>query len=259
MNPWRQVLNECGLNGRTRERLESFEIRRIFISRDESFWDVYFHCPFAVAPDEEALVQEIWTGVSGSQIRGRFYFVKPRSHEDLETVCSGEKQGIMDRLDEELPSASAWLTESCWRVNRRQVTIGLKKEMGLDYLREHQAHKILEGIFKLHYGLDAAVAFLLEPEGEGWQEALERLDQKDLESVSRTVRKPAAEDAEKPKNPLILGREIKAAATALEAVTDEERSITVKGQIFQMEEPRRTKNDTWILTFSMTDLTNSIS
>jgi DNA polymerase-3 subunit alpha (Gram-positive type) len=257
-DPWHQVLNGCGLDWQRHGRLKSFKIQRIYASRDESPWDIYFHCPFPAEPDEQAMVQEIWAHTFGPQIQGRFYFVKIRHREDLEPICFGEREGILSRLAEELPSAGAWLTEACWHVTPNRVNIGVKNAMGFDYLRAHQANCLLEGIFNLHYGLDVAVDFSLETEGEDLRETLARLDKKALESIEKPLEKPHPDNPAASENPVILGRKITGSAIPLEAVTEEERSVIVKARVFAVETPYRTKNGTWIIAFSVTDHTGAI-
>ncbi|MDR1205631.1 MAG: PHP domain-containing protein, partial [Peptococcaceae bacterium] len=277
-DPWIRVLDQSGRSAGTgpgldpdeRRRLESLRLQHVYISPDRGSWEIYFHSPLGTAPEDERRVREIWNDAFGPEVQGEFYFIRPESAGDLASVCSREKEKVLARLAESLPSAAAWLEGADWQARGNRLTLCLRVEMGLAYAKTQNAGAFVEAIFKVHYGLEVSVDFALLEEKEDARTPLDRLNEKEDLSLRDFTADLARSAAARPKEAshVVLGRKIESRAkgqgpavsktTPLSGITEEEKSVLARGLIFDMEDVRQSKNGTWILSFSITDYTDSI-
>jgi DNA polymerase-3 subunit alpha (Gram-positive type) len=62
----------------------------------------------------------------------------------------------------------------------------------------------------------------------------------------------------KAENTVLLGRDIRASVTPMDKVTLELGSVAVRGEVFDVQTREISKRNAWVLSFDMTDFTNSL-
>jgi len=150
-------------------------------------------------------------------------------------------------------------------IEKEKATITVSNEIELSMIRKKEIDKLLsEATFKLT-GVSLPILFKIE---ENEAELLAFLEQREQEDRTRAmdaivVEKEKAKDDKAPslsdsKLEFLIGYKIQDEPVPLRQITEEEKRITVQGQVFAAE-IRELRSGRSLLTFRMTDYTDSIS
>ncbi|WP_443112479.1 PolC-type DNA polymerase III [Dehalobacter sp. DCM] len=175
----------------------------------------------------------------------------------LEQLCEDYWEEIIREIHDKVPSLKVWLNASIrYEVIENRLTFFVANQMALEYCRMKQ--ESIEDCFSQKYGLDTKIAWEIEdePSEEATFFDCEKEEQRYLEEIF--AQKPAVEKKETKQSCILLGKEIKAATHRIADIIDEEKQVIVEGEICEAE-IRVLKSGRQLLSFGMTDKTNSIS
>ena len=173
----------------------------------------------------------------------------------LEKVCNNYWQEIVREIGESVPSIKGWIHSSVkYEVKDNRLTIIVPNVMAMEYCCTKQEN--IEKYFYQKYGLQIKLLWEIdELAGEETCFDSEKEEQKYLDELL-TV-KPSS-PKERKKSAILLGREFKGALCALKDITEEEKQVIVEGEVCAAE-TRLLKSGRQLLSFGLTDKTNSIS
>lgn len=184
--------------------------------------------------------------------------VSVRKALSLATLCENHWGEIVQNLSELLPAMKGWLGQARYEVFQDELHLYVPNALGIEYFRTKQ--QVVEQYFKTHYQLKPQIICALDTlvNQEELAQQTEAAELEHLQQIFSAQPKLSTEIVEKAKSACIHGREFKGDAVALRDVQDEERQIVVMGQVFSIEY-RQLKSGRQLLTFAMTDKSDSLS
>jgi len=178
-----------------------------------------------------------------------------RSEVTLEQLCRDHWPDILQDIGERMPSLQGWLTPSVkYEAEDNRLTIFVPNLMALEYCRLKQ--ESISEYFLQKYGLQIKTIWEVKeiPDQDACFDP-EIEEQKYIEEIlaantsdKKEIKQPA----------VLLGREFKGQACALKDIVDEEKQVIVEGEVCESE-IRQLKSGRQLLSFGLTDKTNSIS
>lgn len=173
----------------------------------------------------------------------------------LEEVAAKYWPEIIQDLVELLPSLQGWLHPSVkHELEDNRLTFFVPNLAAMEYCRSKQA--TIERYFNQKFGLQIKVLWeidgLIAEEEQCFDP--EKEEQKYIEELL-SFRQAAKKEA-RPK--VLLGKEFHGVVRALKDITEEEKQVIVQGEVCETD-IRVLKSGRQLLTFGLTDRTNSIS
>ncbi|MEG6511503.1 PolC-type DNA polymerase III [Desulforamulus ruminis] len=174
---------------------------------------------------------------------------------------------LQEQLAGQYPVVRGWLEQTEWFWEKDCLTVTLPDEVSLDLLKSREGDLFLKNLIKRNFAVEAKIVFDLKPQSyseEDWCSRQDQLEQALLEKlaseqavVPKEQKNGAASKEKAQDDTVILGRPIKGEAVPIKTIQEEERQAVVKGKIFSLE-IRQLKTGRQILTFHLTDFTDSI-
>lgn len=170
----------------------------------------------------------------------------------------------LQELQEKVTLVRGWLSLATWYLKGTDnLVVELADELGLEILEKRQCDKILEGIVRRERGREIQVSFQI---GQGQalvEKVLEEEEKKYWKYVGQVAEASQEDpstkiDKEEPLSEIILGKKINEDPIPLKMVVEEEKKVVIAGEIFDIE-VRQLKTGRKLVTFNLTDLTDSIS
>ncbi|MHB1653937.1 MAG: PolC-type DNA polymerase III [Desulfitobacteriaceae bacterium] len=240
-----------------RPYLESIELLRVEVYPKERKWVVHLVSPhrldtLSLKPLADALKENV------PEIdRVEWCLECPQAVLTLEEVCAGDWDKVVSDLGELLPATRGWLG-SRYEVRDDTLMFYVPNALGVEYFRQKK-HQV-EQYFSRTFGVKSRVLCELDLELEAIDHVLltEQEEQERLKQIM--VAEPKGDmEKEKPKSTCILGKEFKDGSIPISTVQDEERQVVLSGEVFGYEYRKLKKSGRQLLTFCLTDKTDSIS
>lgn len=181
--------------------------------------------------------------------------------DSVEELLRQYRQEVAQDLTEVLPGLRGWLQgEERINVNGNNIHFFAPNTLGMEYFQSKQ--RLIEKYFATKYGLEVKVTYSLQVSEENQEldaqiEAEEREILQQLLTAQTTKPKESSAPASSPSS-VILGREFQGEPIPICEVQDEEKQVILRGKIFDLEY-RQLKTGRQLLTFNITDKTDSIS
>ncbi len=175
---------------------------------------------------------------------------------NLEQLCQDYWQDILQDIIERVPSLKGWLNTSVkYEVEEDKLTFFVPNLMAMDYCRLKQ--ESIEDYFLKKYGLKVRTLWeVSETLDEEPCFDPEKEEQKYVEEI--LALNPVEKKEAKQQPAVLLGREFKGESCALKDINDEEKQVIVEGEVCEVD-IRQLKSGRQLLSFGITDKTNSIS
>ena len=263
---WRQLLNQSQITDDLKECLAGCRVKKIIVSQAEKAWEIYFHC--RIKPDESAgeYLHKIWTSHFGTAYKPVFYFDEMNGLDDLESVFRQKWPEILENLAESMPSCRGWLRDAAYAVDKNHLQVSVVQEIAWSYLMTQWAKDRLERMLQEEYGLKSTVSIVLQEEESGGNDhngdltCRERAEDEYTDLLAEKIEnlkrlKKLAGDGKKAR--VVLGKKISGDAVSIKEIKEEERSVTVRGTVFDLE-IRPLKSGRALVTFAISDRTDSI-
>ncbi|NLL52059.1 MAG: PolC-type DNA polymerase III [Peptococcaceae bacterium] len=173
----------------------------------------------------------------------------------LEKVCSDFWQQIVQDIGERIPSLKGWLQAGLkYEVEDNKLTLFVPNIMAREYCRLKQEN--IESYFWQKFALQVKLFWEIDELAQ--EESCfdpEQEEQKYLQEIMTAV---SPQQKEKKSATILLGRDFQGTICEIKDITEEERQIIVQGEVCEAE-TRQLKSGRQLLTFGLTDKTNSIS
>lgn len=171
---------------------------------------------------------------------------------------------IKAQLLDNFPVFRGWLHNTQWDIKQECITITLPDEVSYQLIRGRNCDTFLQKLIKDNYGLKYSVNYQIReasPSEKDWsqkQDELEKVLWEKLaaEQTSVVKEKKSGLGNDNDEN-VIIGRLIKGEIKQIKDIQDEERSVILRGRVFDIE-IKSLKSGRQILTFCLTDLSDSI-
>lgn len=163
------------------------------------------------------------------------------------------------------PVFRGWLNNTEWEIKQDCITITLPDEVSYQLVRGRNCDTFLQNLIKESYGLKYRVNYHIREDSssaEDWSHKQDELEQAlweklAAEQTSVVKEKKSGPPSNSSDQNIIIGRLIKGDVKQIKDIQDEERTISLRGRVFDVE-IKPLKSGRQILTFCLTDLLDSI-
>ncbi len=162
---------------------------------------------------------------------------------------------LMAMFVEQQPITRGALAGATWQWEGPQLTIGLKAN-GKDMLKECIPQVIikLREMFGVAPSIEIAVG--QELTGQALFDAMEQMRAKMLEELPKV--KVAEKNAPVKPTEAIFGRPFKTNPVSMSQLNLDMGSVVVEGRVFAVDNKEKPRNNAWVISFDMTDLSGSV-
>jgi DNA polymerase-3 subunit alpha (Gram-positive type) len=180
----------------------------------------------------------------------------------VEQVVNSYRQVVIKQLEQKLNGLAATIRQADWQVLGEEVRICLPTEMSAELAKKKQADKELAAAFAKATDTMPHFTFVIEEKAETYQAFFEQRQEEERallqEVMSAQEEKEQAQAAPEAITKLVIGYEIKEDPVPIQQIQEEERRIVIQGTVFQTE-LKELRSGRYLLTFQMTDYTDSLS
>lgn len=169
----------------------------------------------------------------------------------------------LDKLQEKVTLARGWLSLATWCLREDKLIVELTDEMGIELLEKKQCTTILEEIVRNDLGREIKASFILGNSQDKIERILEEEEKNYWDYVDKVIAtrgEPNITILDKKDQPqeIIMGKKIQDEAISIKEILEEEKKVVITGEIIDLE-IRQLKTGRKLVTFSVTDLTDSIA
>ena len=252
---WKELFNQSLLSNEIREFLNSCEIKKILVSQAEKAWEIYFCTPIQPTMEMREVLQSFWEKAFGDFYKPVFHFESREVFTDLKILCQEKWEEILEKLSAQIPSSRGWLGGAKYQIDGNSLRIILKQKVGCAYLTKRGAQLVLQTFLRNEYNFEISVEITSDETAE--------VDFADLEELENSYQDRFNQHQKKQENLVVKARQIMGKAckkeiVPLKSILDEEREITVKGILFNLE-VRTLKSGRLLISFFLTDKTDSLA
>lgn len=269
-------IEQSALDSEFKETMKHGQIMKVEISSAVRMWRVHLLLDRLVAKRH---VAELAAEVAG-QIEGlnKLEFVISYNVSELtfDEIMQSYWEEIVYFICQKHPVLSGWMASTSKSLHGRNLQLFVKSEVAAELLQQRQVPKDIVGLVWQEFAEEINVTIhILEEDdcaSELWTsqheaEIIKTLMAQQAETAGEMpaqVIQPGGSSGfrrKKSKGPepgTLKGRVISSDAMTIENVTEEEKSVTVQGRIINLE-VRQLKSGRNLLTFDITDLTDSIT
>lgn len=168
---------------------------------------------------------------------------------------------ILNAVGRSAALAKVWLDKSSRQWEQNSLSLTVNDACGKEILEQKEIDKFIAELFFHDLGKKITVEFILAPDQESWEEVLQQEDEKYWESVEQLAmpqEEKKAPDKEGAVPGILLGKEITDLPVTLREIAEEEKKITVNGEIMELD-VRELKNGGKLISFALTDKTDSLT
>lgn len=176
----------------------------------------------------------------------------------LESVYVNNWPEVLKDLWKKMPPLQGWLAPSSRvEIDDNRLVFFVPNIMAMEYFRSKQ--KTIEIYFAEKYGLSVKVSCEIE-DNSAEEEICFDTEIEEQKYIEEILSFQAEEEKKQDKtfNTVLLGKDFKGEPSLLKDIKDEEKQVIVEGEVCQVES-RKLKSGRELLTFGLTDKTNSIS
>ncbi|MCK8823507.1 PolC-type DNA polymerase III [Fuchsiella alkaliacetigena] len=245
------------------EVLELIKFKQLLLDLDAKRLELYGRLPQqmrskGLEAEIADLIKESVTSLESVECRFNYFQAKGTLKERVLNYWPE----IVEQVKKEVALANGWLANArCQLVADNRLVIELKNELGIKKLRDRNCEQMIAELITEEFEVELEVEFKL---GDFSQESQKLLEEKQQEKEDYVNNLMAQVDQQldkgsevKQQGPL-LGKKIKSEPVAMEEIQSEERSITIQGQLIDLEviELKSGKN---LLVFVLTDHSDSLT
>ncbi len=183
----------------------------------------------------------------------------------LERIADEYWEILLHKLEGKLNSLASAIKTGRRQISGQEVKLFLPTEMAVEMAKRKKADQELADAFFQAAGIRPRFVFAAEETDETYQAFLEQRQEEERaliqEVISAQAEKAAAlavEEKTDAVTTLMIGYEIKDDPVPIKQIQEEERRVTIQGTVFNAE-VKELKSGRHLLTFNITDYTDSIS
>lgn len=252
------IFSQLSAEGDTRfgPLLDSASIRQVEVHLKEKKWVVYLFSERRISQELlAALESEFRQNLQEVVIEWVIEYPEQQSL-TLTELCREYWDELIEKLKEMLPATRGWLG-SRYEIRENQLVFYVPNALGIEYFQVKRQQ--VESYLRQAYGVKTKVICELDEREDEQDFSLltEREEQECLQQLM-TAEPKDAEEKEKPRKSLILGKEFNDSPISLKEIQDEERQVVVCGAVFGLEY-RKLKSGRQLVIFNLTDQTDSLA
>lgn len=175
-------------------------------------------------------------------------------------LCATAWTEVAAGVGELLPVTRGWLNEQTpYTAEGKKLTIYAPNVLSIEYLQGKR--KTVEDYFRTRYRLELELSCALNQDAQdsNYAQMIEQEENERVQEILTAQVQAAGETKETVKSAVILGKEFTAPALIpIKDIQDEERQVATEGRVFGIEY-RKLKTGRQILTFAITDKSDSVS
>lgn len=186
-----------------------------------------------------------------------------------EIILEKYKYLIQKQIQENVaPAAASWFGQTEWKVVDSRIEILFPNATLLSFAKQRQLDRLVAKYYKQIAGQQLPVQLLCkskeetEKDREQFQEIRSRQEQELMEQAlieqAESANNKKEEELPPPVMEKKIGYTIQEEPVPISQIVEEEKRIVVRGQVFKCE-VRELKSGRQLLTFNLTDYTNSIA
>jgi len=261
----REVITEL-VNQFDEEVLTQIKFKKVVLQLQDERLEIYGKAAKYLRKKglEEVLVKLIKARVNGlKSIECRFnYFEANRTlRERLEDYW----EELVQEVKSNFSMTNGWLLNAKWQIiDKQKLMIEIKNKLGIEKLRNKKCDQLISELIADELGSKLQVEFELgDFSAETERLAKERQKENDdyIKSLMAAVDSQAPGGSKKnkaSKSKIVMGKKIKSDSTIIKEIQNEERSVTLKGQVIDLE-VRELRSGRNLIIFALTDTTDSIT
>lgn len=242
------------------QELRSAYIHKVEVHKRSRCWTLHFHIPKLLPPKTyRKMCDKVIACLQHmADVRIVVRYDHP-IHRD--TLVAQYWPDLVAQIKKASKYAAGLFAKAERHLDHEQLTLYLPGAAAVEMARSQNWHAFISRYFHEAAGLRLGVAF---KEGEvpvnkhRQYEEQKQAEEKHLiaEALKQREHAPAAEKSEKRKK-IVIGHEIVDEASAIQTISDEERRLTIQGEVFRSD-VRELRSGRTLLLFHLTDYTDSI-
>jgi len=239
---------------------KKINILKVEVSQVQNTWEIYFFCQHLPSLK---LLKNCSSHLARYLPEVDKIILKPKiqQHTTLQLFLEENWENILSFLVGKFPSTQGWMSNSYWKIlNEDILDIYLGSALGVKYLTNKGCTIYLEELFTVF--LDCSPRINLKWDEQILPVALNKIEEKpNFEYIPLQI--SSKQKSEPPKsnnkiNEILFGKKIRGEAKPIKEVVEEEHNVVVSGAPFAVD-IRQLKTGRAILSFNLTDLTDSIT
>jgi DNA polymerase-3 subunit alpha (Gram-positive type) len=242
------------------KHFEGAYIEKIQVSLSRKTWTLFLGLKRPVPPH---IWKEMESRLQSALGRGAGVSIRLRpAGSDPEQLVRLYWEWIRKKVAEDVSAAAAgWMGRAEWRWEKDGIVITFPHPMMVRMAEQKRLDRVIASIIREVSGTEIRVTLEsrpLEEEQHRFREQQQAEEQKLKEQAlvereSASAPKPAAA----PDGELVIGYAIREEPVPIRRITEEERRVVLKGEVFKAE-IRELRSGRTLLTFNLTDFTDSI-
>ncbi len=233
--------------------IDNIQIKQVEVFPKEGKWLLHLSSSCVI---EEELLQIITKSLE-AKLKNDIKIEIKIDHQEivsLDNICHNYWQDILQEILEIVPSLRGWLnSEVRYETEKSRLILFVPNLMAMEHCQTKS--DIIENYFRDKYKLTAKVIWEIDSISD---EEIEYFDtEKEERRIVEEILKANPVKQELKANIVLYGKEFKGTARLLQDIVEEERQVIVEGEVCEAE-TRLLKSGRQLLTFGITDKTNSI-
>lgn len=259
-----QFINEFQLDNSVKEILLESQIIKVKVNRQKKEWQIYLKCNnFIPANQLRELADQFREKIQGLQ---RLLLIPAFTvnHLDCESFLENYWPYIIQLVQENMPAAGNWLPEADLDVQGDSLIIKFPNPMLVEYFKQKKFPREISQLLAYMLGRPIKVELV----AADCQQTFSTFEEWEREEIQRKILGPNTfshkvdnkpeELTSKAENGVLMGNAINTQPIPIKDIVEEEKSVVVKGRIFDLE-IKELRSGRTLVTFNLTDNTNTIT
>lgn len=249
-----EFVKKLALDKKLKQLLVEGHILKVRVERKSKSWHIFLKCkdiiPYAGLRD---LSKEVIDKIPSLQ----HVFLVPcftPGQLTLLDFCNEYVDLLKLYIVHFLPSAKGWLNQIKWEVEHRTIFLFLPNQVLVDFLEQKKYPQFVEMLLLESVGNEYRVCLTSVVEENTVTDLFEEIEQAYIAKLPESDEKKT----DYVKNKVWLGQTIPEEFVSIEKIVEEERSVIIRGEVFNLD-VKELRSGRTLVTFDLTDYTNSIT
>lgn len=249
-----EFVKKLALDKKLKQLLVEGHILKVRVERKSKSWHIFLKCkdiiPYAGLRD---LSKEVIDKIPSLQ----HVFLVPcftPGQLTLLDFCNEYVDLLKLYIVHFLPSAKGWLNQIKWEVEHRTIFLFLPNQVLVGFLEQKKYPQFVEMLLLESVGNEYRVCLTSVVEENTVTDLFEEIEQAYIAKLPESDEKKT----DYVKNKVWLGQTIPEEFVSIEKIVEEERSVIIRGEVFNLD-VKELRSGRTLVTFDLTDYTNSIT
>ncbi len=259
---FQELLREAQLDGGVKEILQHSWVEKVKVDRHKKEWIVFLKINEFV-PHEQLtmLAEQIKAHVPG--LNNLVFFPRFQTQNiNLNLFCRSYWPLIANFIRDKMPAVGNWLSCVNLELLDNKLVLKFPVPMLVEYLEQKNCSRLIQDVLGRMLLTPCKVEATVCTEENGVLPSPEELEKEELQRSllsSRPAEKVNKEEGSgKTTSEVLLGKAITSPPVLIKDIVEEEKSVTVKGRVFNLE-VKELKSGRTLVTFDIADHTSAIT